>query len=89
MFLKPVFVEKEGEDGMWRVIIFIYAQKASSGPSRRRPVKTKQKALENSRALNTCARRFELPTPWSVAKCSIQLSYAHIFFLLFASSLQR
>ena len=30
--------------------------------------------------VNTCARRFELPTPWSVAKCSIQLSYAHIFF---------
>ena len=29
--------------------------------------------------LYTCARRFELPTPWSVAKCSIQLSYAHIF----------
>ena len=28
--------------------------------------------------LHTCARRFELPTPWSVAKCSIQLSYAHI-----------
>ena len=22
-------------------------------------------------------RRFELPTPWSVAKCSIQLSYMH------------
>ena len=22
-------------------------------------------------------RRFELPTPWSVAKCSIQLSYTH------------
>ena len=32
-----------------------------------------------SRRLYTCARRFELPTPWSVAKCSIQLSYAHIF----------
>ena len=30
--------------------------------------------------LDTCARRFELPTPWSVAKCSIQLSYAHIFY---------
>ena len=28
----------------------------------------------------TCARGFEPPTPWSVAKCSIQLSYAHIFF---------
>ena len=25
-------------------------------------------------------RRFELPTPWSVAKCSIQLSYTHILF---------
>ena len=25
----------------------------------------------------TCVRRFELPTPWSVAKCSIQLSYTH------------
>ena len=24
-------------------------------------------------------RRFELPTPWSVAKCSIQLSYIHMF----------
>ena len=24
-----------------------------------------------------CVRRFELPTPWSVAKCSIQLSYTH------------
>ena len=30
-------------------------------------------------ALNsTCARRFELPTFWSVARRSIQLSYAHI-----------
>ena len=28
----------------------------------------------------TCVRRFELPTPWSVAKCSIQLSYTHIFY---------
>ena len=28
----------------------------------------------------TCVRRFELPTPWSVAKCSIQLSYTHILF---------
>ena len=33
------------------------------------------------RRLYTCARRFELPTPWSVAKCSIQLSYAHILNL--------
>ena len=32
---------------------------------------------------HTCARRFELPTPWSVAKCSIQLSYAHIFNSLY------
>ena len=27
-------------------------------------------------------RGFEPPTPWSVAKCSIQLSYTHIFYLL-------
>ena len=42
----------------------------------------KSKNLWNfhSRGLHTCARRFELPTPWSVAKCSIQLSYAHIFY---------
>ena len=26
----------------------------------------------------TCERGFEPPTPWSVAKCSIQLSYSHI-----------
>ena len=26
----------------------------------------------------TCVRGFEPPTPWSVAKCSIQLSYTHI-----------
>ena len=26
---------------------------------------------------STCVRRFERPTPWSVAKCSIQLSYTH------------
>ena len=32
-----------------------------------------------SRDSHTCARGFEPPTPWSVAKCSIQLSYAHIF----------
>ena len=25
-----------------------------------------------------CARRFELPTFWSVARRSIQLSYAHM-----------
>ena len=29
-------------------------------------------------AFITCARGFEPPTPWSVAKCSIQLSYAHM-----------
>ena len=29
----------------------------------------------------TCVRGFEPPTPWSVAKCSIQLSYTHIFIL--------
>ena len=34
----------------------------------------------------TCARGFEPPTPWSVAKCSIQLSYAHILtYMHFAS----
>ena len=27
--------------------------------------------------LVTCVRGFEPPTPWSVAKCSIQLSYTH------------
>ena len=32
--------------------------------------------------LFTCMRGFEPPTPWSVAKCSIQLSYTHIFYLL-------
>ena len=40
-----------------------------------------KKPLENltfSRGHATCVRRFELPTPWSVAKCSIQLSYTHI-----------
>ena len=44
--------------------------------------KCKRKSLENSvfsRDSHTCARGFEPPTPWSVAKCSIQLSYAHIF----------
>ena len=39
-----------------------------------------QKNLRYDSQVTTCARRFELPTPWSVAKCSIQLSYAHIFF---------
>ena len=29
--------------------------------------------------LRTCVRGFEPPTPWSVAKCSIQLSYTHIY----------
>ena len=37
----------------------------------------------NHVSIHTCARRFELPTPWSVAKCSIQLSYAHIFNSLY------
>ena len=41
--------------------------------------KTPQKNLKQLfQVLYTCARRFELPTPWSVAKCSIQLSYTHI-----------
>ena len=31
-------------------------------------------------ASNTCVRGFEPPTFWSVAKRSIQLSYAHIIF---------
>ncbi len=30
-------------------------------------------------SIYACARGFEPPTPWSVAKCSIQLSYAHIW----------
>ena len=33
-------------------------------------------------AVFTYVRGFEPPTPWSVAKCSIQLSYTHIFYLL-------
>ena len=31
-------------------------------------------------AFNACATRFELATFWSVARRSIQLSYAHTFF---------
>ena len=41
----------------------------------------KEKPLKNfsfSRANTAYVRRFELPTPWSVAKCSIQLSYTHV-----------
>ena len=34
-------------------------------------------------------RRFELPTPWSVAKCSIQLSYTHISYLYFSYKCRR
>ena len=34
--------------------------------------------MHSLRLFVTCVRRFELPTPWSVAKCSIQLSYTHI-----------
>ena len=37
-----------------------------------------QKNLCILQRLSTWARRFELPTFWSVAKRSIQLSYAHI-----------
>ena len=32
-------------------------------------------------ATKTCVRGFEPPTPWSVAKCSIQLSYTYILFV--------
>ncbi len=41
--------------------------------------------IENKKAwiqistLFTCMRGFEPPTPWSVAKCSIQLSYIHTY----------
>ena len=35
-----------------------------------------------STGYKTRQRGFEPPTPWSVAKCSIQLSYTHIFYLL-------
>ena len=48
---------------------------------------TKKDLWKNFQRSHTCARRFELPTPWSVAKCSIQLSYAHIFFWLIQISL--
>ncbi len=34
----------------------------------------------------TCVRRFELPTFWSVAKRSIQLSYTHIFAVSFPTA---
>ncbi len=46
------------------------------------PTKTNAKSPEAKRLQginSTCVRRFELPTPWSVAKCSIQLSYTHIY----------
>lgn len=33
-----------------------------------------------STGYKTRQRGFEPPTPWSVAKCSIQLSYTHIFY---------
>ena len=36
-----------------------------------------KKGRSSTCPFHTCARRFELPTPWSVAKCSIQLSYTH------------
>ena len=42
--------------------------------------------MHSLRLFVTCVRRFELPTPWSVAKCSIQLSYAHIFNSLYLVS---
>ena len=42
----------------------------------------KKSTSEEMPSYYTCARRFELPTPWSVAKCSIQLSYAHIFVVV-------
>ena len=35
-------------------------------------------AICNDSFYSACARRFELPTFWSVARRSIQLSYAHI-----------
>ena len=46
---------------------------------------TTKKAHPFGYALNsTCARRFELPTFWSVARRSIQLSYAHITVFRFS-----
>ena len=45
----------------------------------------RKKAYPFGYALNsTCARRFELPTFWSVARRSIQLSYAHITVFRFS-----
>ena len=35
---------------------------------------------DNQQEVQAWARRFELPTFWSVAKRSIQLSYAHTIF---------
>ena len=46
------------------------------------PEKGKEKPRKTNFPGFTCARGFEPPTPWSVAKCSIQLSYAHISFPL-------
>ena len=39
--------------------------------------KSLQTAITAIHKLSACARRFELPTFWSVARRSIQLSYAH------------
>ena len=36
----------------------------------------------------TCVRGFEPPTPWSVAKCSIQLSYTHRTMIIIAKRLR-
>ena len=58
-----------------------YITKAPIEPRDYRVVFLIQKRhLSEDRCLCPCVRRFELPTPWSVAKCSIQLSYAHIFY---------
>ena len=43
-----------------------------------------KKPCRSSARFHTCARRFELPTFWSVARRSIQLSYAHITVFRFS-----
>ncbi len=58
------------------------AQKRSGDPnpfeSDRTRIKQKTGHIVLSLFYITCERGFEPPTPWSVAKCSIQLSYSHI-----------
>lgn len=66
---------------MWKTASFFlfFYRKVEKLEAEAKDMSGKERKTCGKSTGSTCARRFELPTFWSVARRSIQLSYAHMF----------